>query len=259
MSYRLALAGDPVEHSLSPAMHQAALHATGLSGSYRLLRCDEDRLRTVVDELRSGAWDGLNVTMPHKRLAAQLADELTPLARRSGSVNTMMMRRGSVWGHSTDAVAVAQALSAPPFAGDSPLLVLGSGGAAAAVLVAADREVFLAARDFEAAKTLASNHPHVDVKLVEFGVAVVGAVVVNATPLGMSGEGLPDGVLDVAGGLIDLPYGPGVTPAVAAGRDRGLPVLDGYQFLAMQAAESFAWWTGRAVEAGVMAEAARNA
>lgn len=259
MNYRLALAGDPVEHSLSPAMHRAALDATGLSGSYRLLRCDEDGLRAVVAQLRAGDWDGLNVTMPHKSLAARLSDELTPLAKRSGSVNTLMMRQGHVWGHSTDAVAMAQALSNAPFAGNAPLLVLGSGGAAAAVLAASEREVFLAARDTETAKALASKHPHIEVEVVGFGTAVVGAIVVNATSLGMAGESLPGGILEVAGGLIDLPYGAEETPAAAAARGRGLPLLDGYRFLAMQAAESFAWWTGRAVGVGVLVEAARNA
>lgn len=258
MVYNLALAGQPVEHSRSPAMQDAALREAGLSGSYTLEDCTESGLKHVVSRLRSGELQGLNITMPHKAFAATLADELTPVAARSLSVNTMKMADGLLWGHSTDAIAFQQALNSTRYRGDEPLLILGSGGAAAALLAVADRSMYLAARDEAKARVLCDRFPAQDCRLVGFGTAVVDAVVVNATPLGMRGEPLPDGILEVACGLIDLPYGTGATPAIDEARERGLPVVDGFEFLAMQAAESFHWWTGKTVSVGRMTQAARN-
>lgn len=258
MVYKLALAGQPVEHSLSPAMQRAAMRESGLSGSYTLEECTEAGLKQLVSRLRDGELQGLNITMPHKALAAILADELTPVAARSQSVNSMKMADGRLWGHSTDAIAFQQALGSSRFPDDAPVLLLGSGGAAAALLAVADRSVYVAARDEARARLLCDRFPAQDCRLVGFGTAVVDAVVVNATPLGMTGEPLPEGPLEVGSGLIDLPYGSSTTPATEAALERGLPVVDGREFLAMQAAESFRWWTGKTVSVGLMAQAARN-
>jgi shikimate dehydrogenase len=259
MEYNLALAGRPVKHSLSPVMHTAALEKSGLAGKYVLEECTEDGMRELVGRLRHGDLQGLNVTMPHKALAAELADELTPLARISRSVNSMKMNNGRLWGHSTDATAFQQALGLSRFSGDGPVLVLGAGGAAAALLAAVDRSVFVSARDGEKALRLCDRFPSRDCHVVEFGAGVVGALVVNATPLGMAGESLPEGILEVSSGLIDLAYGADETPAVEQAHALGLEVLDGFEFLALQAADSFRWWTGKTVGVGLMAQAARNA
>ena len=94
--------------------------------------------------------------------------------------------------------------------------------------------------------------------IVLFGVAVPGAIVVNATPLGMRGEALPGTLIQDAAGLVDLAYGPRVTPATALARESGLPVVDGLEFLTLQAAESFTWWTGVEAPYPAMLAAARN-
>lgn len=201
----------------------------------------------------------MNITMPLKREAARLAEVLTPEARASGSVNTLRYGSGVVEGHSTDVVAFRMAFSDARFDGASPVLILGSGGAAAAALAGVTgRVVYLAARSLDRAAALA-NGADPGVEVISFGTAVAGALVVNATPLGMEGESLPDEITTLASGVIDLAYGSEETHTVSEARRTGLPVMDGVEFLVLQAAASFHWWTGLAAPVDVMLDAARKA
>ena len=97
-SLRLAVLGDPVEHSRSPAIHRAAMAEVGLEGTYEARRANPADLADAVVEMRDGALDGFNVTMPLKAEAARLSDTLTDEARAGGSVNTMRPRRGLIEG-----------------------------------------------------------------------------------------------------------------------------------------------------------------
>lgn len=255
---RLAVVGDPVEHSLSPVIHTAALESLGLAGGYKARRVDGDGLRVVMDELRAGALDGVNVTMPHKRLAAELVDELTVDARRSGSVNTIVRAGDVLVGHTTDVSGLGRLWRQREIPSDRPILVLGSGGsAAAACLVVSGATVYMSARRIESTLALGAGLA-LELVPLRWGTAVSDAVVVNATPLGMGGERLPDRVVELCSALIDLPYAPTPTPAVDAARSRQVPVIDGLDLLVAQAADSFRLWTGRVPPSGVMEAAARN-
>jgi shikimate dehydrogenase len=255
---RLALLGDPVDHTRSPAIHRAALTMLGLAGSYEARRTGHAGLLEAIEELKTGALDGMNVTMPLKAMAAAAADRLTELAGRSRSVNTLRVRDGVVEGHSTDAAAAKSLLEAARFDGSAPILVLGAGGAAAAVVTAVEgRSVFVSARREQAARQLLSRAGQ-EVAVVPFGEAVPGAIVVNATPLGMNGEFLPAGLVEAASGLVDLAYGRVDPPSTVRARELGLAVVDGIEFLALQAGESFTWWTGLKAPMEVMLEAAKN-
>jgi shikimate dehydrogenase len=255
--YRYALLGDPVEHSLSPVMHRAAFKAAGIDGSYSLEQCSEPRFLALISELRKGQWQGFNVTMPHKQLARSVCDRVTPLADTAMSVNTLQSRGGEIVGDSTDARAFEKLFSELAFE-HKPVLVLGAGGSASAALAAARGEVFISSRNREAARALAARFASTGTRPLPFGEPVEGAVIVNATPIGMHGEHLPETVLAAAGGLIDLPYGSEGTPAVQWARTNSVPVCDGVRFLALQAAGAFAWWTGVDIDPSVMEAAARN-
>jgi shikimate dehydrogenase len=197
--------------------------------------------------------------MPLKEEAAGLAESLTTEAERSGSVNSLRARSQSVEGHSSDVIATSRALGDPRFDSRAPILVLGAGGAAAALLVGAPtRDIYLAARNEDRARALVER-VGVDAGVVPFGTGVTGALVVNATPLGMSGEILPEQVLGVASGIIDLAYGQIETPTVTRAAAKGLPIMDGVEFLVLQAAASFEWWIGRPAPIEVMVAAAKNA
>jgi shikimate dehydrogenase len=255
--FRLAVLGDPIDHSRSPAIQQAALATAGIPGEYSAIRADRARLEAAVDQLRAGTLDGINVTMPLKGDAWELAEGTTEEASRARSINAMRYRDGVIEGHSADVMAFRGVLTSGPFGHADPLLVLGAGGSARAALAAVnDREVYLSARSGERAAQLAKQFGAV---IVPWATPIVGALVVNATPLGMHGESLPRGLVGASAGLIDLPYGAETTPAASEAAASSVPVVDGFEFLARQAARSFHWWTGVAVDFVPLAIVARNA
>jgi shikimate dehydrogenase len=237
----LVVLGDPIDHSLSPRLHTAALAAAGIDGRYEARRVDPAGLIEAVEELRSGGLDGANVTMPHKRLAVRWVDELGAGAARAGSINTLVRRAGAIVGENTDIAGIQESWGELPA---GPALVLGGGGAAAAALIALEgRPLFVATRRPEAAVELVER-TGVAADRVAWGSPVSGAVVVNATPLGMSSDGLPSALLDQASGLFDMPYGPEPTEAVKQAVALGVPVVAGLEMLVAQAALSFELWTG---------------
>lgn len=253
---RLALLGDPVAHSRSPAIHTAALAALGLSGTYEARRVGVGGVALAVQEIRSGALDGANITMPLKPDALDAVDEASLEAVRAGAVNTLVLRNGAVRGENTDIGGLRDVWAAADMP-DAPVLILGAGGGAGAALVALEgRELLVAARRSEAARALIAS-TGVPATHATWERPVPGAVVINATPLGMSGESLPGAVLETAAGLIDLTYGGVPTPAVrwATGR---VPVVDGIDHLVAQAARSFTLWTGLAAPVATMVTAARS-
>ncbi len=241
---RLVLLGDPVEHSRSPAIHTAALAAAGIEGSYQARRVDRAGMVTAVDEIRYGSLDGANVTMPHKETAFALVDRVSETALRAGAVNTVTHAGGMAVGENTDVAGILRLWDDLGLAAGAPVLILGSGGAAAAALVAlADHPVHISARRPDAAAGLLGR-TRVAGEVIAWGSAVQGGVVVNATPIGMGGESLPDGLVERAAGLLDLPYGEQRTPAVIAALGLGLPTADGRDALVAQAGASFEMWTG---------------
>ena len=241
---RLVVLGDPVDHSRSPAIQTAALEACGIEGTYTARCVDEAGMVGAVDEVRYGRLAGANVTMPHKQLAFELADRVSEAALRSGAVNTLVRRDGEVWGHNTDVEGIRAVWGSAHLPTDRPVLVLGAGGAAAGAVVAvADHAIVVSARRGQAAVELIER-TRVEGSVVPWGASVEGAVVVNATPIGMGKEPLPPELLAVASGFFDLTYGPVESPSVRYARDLGIPTADGKELLLAQAAASFEIWTG---------------
>jgi shikimate dehydrogenase len=252
---KLAVLGDPVAHSLSPVLQQAALDACGIAGEYRALRVDEAGMAEAVDDIRRGVLDGANVTMPHKARALALADDAVEVARRAGAVNTLVRVTGRVIGHNTDIVGVQTGWRWGRLPDEGPVLVLGAGGAAAAAVLALEgRDVTVAARRPGVAEELLARLG-VAGRAADLSSPVPGAVVVNATPIGMRGEDLPDAILRGASGLFDMAYGPAPTPAVQWARRQGIPVVAGPDMLLAQAMASFRLWTGRPAPEAAMRHA----
>ena len=184
-----------------------------------------------------------------------LVIRLDPAAERAGSVNTWVRDDAFVVGHSTDGAGVEFAIENAGLPVDGPVLILGSGGAAAAAAAALDqRHLSVSARRESAATALTERLPS-PARVVPWGTAVHGAMVVNATPLGMAGERLPLGIVEAAGALLDMVYREKMTPAVAAAKRRGIPACDGLPMLVGQALASFRLWTGVDAASDVMLEA----
>lgn len=257
-SYRLAVLGDPVEHSRSPEIHTAMLSLAGLEGSYERIQADGDVLIATIAGLRRGEWQGLNITMPLKAAAADCCDRLSPQAERSRSVNTLLVDNDDLWGHTTDSATFRNLIWSDRFSELGTILLLGAGASAAAALAAIDseRNVYVSARRPSSAEMLTFR---LGGDVISWRTAVAGALVINTTPLGMRQEDLPDGVIEAAAGLIDLPYGPEVTPAIHTARRLEKPVVDGHEFLVRQAMASFELWTGVSIDYNQVVSALRNA
>ncbi len=242
-------------------MHNAALAASALEGVYIRWRADEEGMREAASRMRNGTLHGANITMPHKGLAAVLADRLSTDADRAQSVNTWVVdKAGRINGHSTDVEGVRRAWERARLPHDVPVLVIGAGGAAAAAIVALEGlDLWCSARRAESVSVLVDR---VDIPLcaLGWGESLPGSVVVNATPLGMRGGDLPHALLADAAGLFDMAYlsDRADTAAVRRMRAQGRPVADGLSMLVAQAEASFQLWTGRLPPEGVMEGAVRG-
>jgi shikimate dehydrogenase len=256
------LLGHPVEHSLSPAMHNAAFRSLGLPHSYDTLDVTADALPAAVDRIRRGEILGANVTVPHKEAVMTLVDTWDGPTAEIGAANTLSRTAGGrVLASNTDAVGFEYATRALALDG-ARVLLLGAGGAARAALVvlfARGARVAIANRSIERARTLARSIPHpVDRETAVVDWAVRGElrdvdVVVNATSLGLGGEDPLEGVALRRGlVVVDLIPTAVATPLVRRARAAGAEVVDGLPMLLQQAASSFRIWTGRDAPVNVM-------
>ncbi len=281
-----AVIGDPVHHSLSPVLHNAAFDAMGIDWVYVALPVPTGAGAAAVAAMRTLGIAGLSVTMPHKADVAASVDRLTPVAARLAAVNTVTAFGPELVGESTDGAGLVDALRDDE--GWDPAgrrcLVLGTGGAARAACLAlagagaaSVTVVGRSAVSADACATLAGTVGRVG------SASDAGAVelVVNATPVGMAGVditaidarpagsgdpveaagvGLPLG-LDVArlgpGQLVvDLVYSPPLTPLLRAARGRGATAVNGLGMLVHQAGRQITTWTGAAPPLGAMSAAA---
>ena len=255
---RFAVVGDPVSHSRSPAIHNAAFEALGIDATFNYRCVPFDRFADVVEDLRAGDLDGVSVTMPHKRNAYDATDSLSEQAIRTGAVNTIVVEDERLVGYNTDIAGVEHAIRSIENGSDATVLILGYGGAAAAALVAAEgRPIHVSGRD-DSKTDLLIERVGVKAQAIAWGVPVPMATVINATPLGMAGEHLPDGVIERAGGFLDMTYGAQRTPSYSNALALGLPAADGLTMLIGQACKSFELFTGRVPSIFVMEQAARD-
>jgi shikimate dehydrogenase len=267
---RLAVLGQPVSHSRSPAMQSAALADMGLAGewTYEAIEVAPEGFEALVRTLPGAGFRGVNVTLPHKVAALAVADEATDAAREIGAANTLTFADGRIRAENTDATAIADAI--PIEANGARALVLGAGGSARAAiwaLASAGAVVNVWNRTSEKARALAA----------EMGVGLDTrdpAIIVNATTVGLEaanevqplGErGGPDlkpfplfddGIQ--AEVVMDLVYGSRETDLIEAGRAAGASTVDGLEILARQGAASLRLWTGMEPPLALMRAVAKN-
>jgi shikimate dehydrogenase len=258
--------GWPVSGSLSPVIHNAAFAALGLDWAYLPLAVPPGRVAQAVAGLPALGFAGANVTMPHKTEVARAVERLTDDARLLDAVNTVVVTPDAVEGANTDAPGFERFLRTD--AGFDPAgrraLVFGAGGAARACALALGRaglsELVVAIREPERGISLArlAHELPVEVRVVPLGDAERQAVdlVVNATPLGRTGERLPHPALHPGVLVVDLLYRPAVTPLLQAARGAGAGAYGGLGLLLHQAALSFELWTGQEPPMPVMSAAA---
>lgn len=259
--------GDPITHTRSPSIHNAAYAACGLDWVYVAFAVPAGMAADAIAAMRSLSLAGLQVTMPHKADAAVSCEELSATAAALGAVNTVVVRGGRIVGDSTDGEGLLRALGDEGVdVASARVVLLGAGGAARAIahaLGGAGAQLTVAARRLDAAKIAAGLASGADA----IGIDSVGdvipdaTVVVNATPLGMAGEDPPfDPALLHDGQLVlDTVYHPAETPLIAAARANGARAVNGIGMLVHQAAISFTTFTGVDAPLDAMRAAAEQA
>lgn len=255
--------GWPVEHSLSPAMHNAAFAALGLNWIYAAFPVDPSRVPDAVRGLAAAGCAGLNVTIPHKQAVIDCCSSVSEAVAAIGAANTLVPDGAGGWrADNTDAAGFLRALDeqAPLDVAGRDVLVIGAGGAARAVVFALrsrGARVRVANRTPSRAAELGDPVPFVPQALET--VAARSVLVVNTTSLGLHGDTPPpDLPLDGLGRdqvVADIVYRPGGTPWLAAAGARGARTVDGLGMLLHQGAAAFEQWTGHEAPTEVMREA----
>ncbi len=263
--------GDPVAHSLSPLMHNAAFNNCAIDATYVPFHVTSDKLAAAVAALKVLAIKGVNVTIPHKEAIIPLLDEVDPQALQIGAVNTVVNNNGRLTGYNTDCSGFIR--SAQKELGFSPagkqVLLLGAGGACRAavqaLLSAGVQRITVANRHLPRAVDLVAGFQSggtqqeliaVPYSSADFSSAVIHAdLLVNTTSVGLHGEFLDFLPLENIKGsalIYDMVYSKAGTALVHAVRSRGLSGIDGLSLLAAQGEDAFFIWTGMRLPDGFM-------
>lgn len=267
--------GDPVEHSLSPAMHNAAFAALELDWVYVPFHVKPEALGEAVRAVAALGMAGVNVTVPHKVRAMEHLDEVDEEARLIGAVNTIVNRSGRLVGYNTDGRGFLRSLERE--GGAQPrgarAVIIGAGGAAQAIACSlalhGAARVTIANRTREKAEALArriSAHTQavgISLHPEELAPELAGAdILVHTTSVGMYPHhnvppAVPPELLSPATLVCDIVYTPRETTLIAAARARGCRVVTGEGMLAYQGAIALELWTGREAPEAVMLETLR--
>lgn len=259
----LGIIGNPVKHSLSPAMQNAAFEACGLNYVYVPFTVAPERLAEAVSGLRALGIGGFNVTIPHKVAIIPYLDELDGTAEDAGAVNTVLVRDGRMIGYNTDGDGLLDSLEEDLdfVPGADPIIIVGAGGAArgavAALCRAGAHKIVIVNRSHDSAVTLKEElnrrYPQVGIDAVPRGglereLLQRVSLLINTTSLGMHGERID--FIDLAGlpasaKVYDMVYSPPLTPLMTEAAVRGLMVSNGLGMLAAQGEKAFRIWTGQ--------------
>ncbi len=254
--------GYPIEHSLSPIIHNFWLKKFNIKGSYERILVKPEELGKKIKWLKKEGFAGVNVTVPHKEKVIDYMDEVTEQAEAIGAVNTVIFKKdGKILGENTDKFGFWFSLQSngyEEYAEGGKAVVIGAGGAARSVVVNLEekKKIVLINRNKERAERLKDDFGKIfgmkNIEVAEWEnmpELMSGAnIVVNTTSLGMKGQppleidfaGLPKNAL-----IYDIVYNPLETPLIKVAKKRGYRTLGGLDMLIGQAIPAFTEWFGK--------------
>jgi shikimate dehydrogenase len=268
-----ALVGNPVEHSFSPLIHNAAFKATGLNFVYVAFRVEKSRIGEAITGIRALNIRGTSVTIPHKVSALRFLDQLDPLAEKIGSINTIVNDGGILKGYNSDGAGALKAIQGQGVALDEKsVLVLGSGGAARAITFTlamrtkisrltiagiVKNELATLAGDLQRASEVPIKTAILADRFFEQD-APAADVLINCTPVGMYPEvdssPVPADFFQNSMAVFDVVYNPLKTKLLSAAEQAGCTIISGVEMFINQAAVQFQLWTGEKAPEDVMRE-----
>jgi len=254
--------GDPIEHTMSPVMHNAAFQKLGLDFVYLPFQVKKEALSRAVDGVRALNIKGLNVTIPHKVAIIPFLDKLDPLAEKIGAINTIVNDGGVLTGYNTDATGFLQALLEQGVEPEGKTtVILGAGGASRGIsFILAERGAHLAIlnRQSGRAEELAQRIAQVfekDITALTLGeenlakVLAKADILVNTTSVGMNPDidktPVPAGLLKPGLIVFDIVYNPVQTRLLKEAEAAGAKTINGLDMLVWQGALAFEKWTGQ--------------
>ena len=256
-----AVIGDPVSHSLSPSLHNAAFAALGLDWMYVACHVPEGQGAKAVQDMRTLGFKGLSVTMPHKAAVASAVDNLSATAAKLGVVNCVRVEDDRLIGENTDGIGLLNSIRTQMALDVEGLrvVIVGAGGAARSValtMVENGATVGIYNRTHSSAAQVVEIVGGTS-SVVQQNAIRDAELIINATPLGMApNDPMPfdADLLRDDQSIVDLIYEPAKTTLLKEADSRGLRTLNGLGMLLHQAGEQFRLWTGQQPPIEAMAE-----
>jgi shikimate dehydrogenase len=270
-----AIIGNPVEHSLSPIMHNAAFKEMGLNLVYVAFTVMAKELNNAISGVKSMDFKGLNVTMPHKNTVIKYLDDIDKAAKNIGAVNTILCENGRLIGYNTDGKGAMIALQENGvYLEDKKVILIGAGGAAKAIgyhAAQVAKEIVILNRTLQKAQNLAQlirQNFKKEVKSIALSSPTVNHevqkanVLINSTSIGMYPEvansPIPMDFLHSDLDVMDIIYDPMETKLVKEAKSVGAKTISGIEMLIYQGAAAFEIWTNCSAPVKIMKKAVLN-
>ena len=241
--------GNPINHSLSPKLHNHWLKENKIDAVYEKIKIDENDLKNVIAKCKEKKINGINVTVPFKKKVIPYLDDLSVEAEQTQSVNTIVFKEGGLIGHNTDIVGFEKGIKALNFnMKDKKILILGAGGVVPSLVFALKKmnvsEISISNRTKQRAENLKNLFKNL--KILEWGNMSDFDVVINATSLGLNNEKINLNFSKAGKNKLfyDVIYNPTETNFLKEGKELGNKTENGSKMFIYQASEAFKLWHG---------------
>jgi len=242
--------GNPIEHSLSPKLHNYWFKKNNIDAVYNKKKINEDEIKKIISDLRNGKIDGINVTVPFKRLVIPLIDELSFEAKEAQSVNTIYKENNKVLGHNTDISGFELAVRRKGYnIKDKNVFILGAGGVVSSLIIALRKmgaaKIVLSNRTKKKAESLKKTFSNLELEIVDWGVIPEFNMIINATSLGLNKEDeIKLDYADIGPNKIfyDVIYNPQQTKFLLKAKQFGNQIENGKMMFVYQAHQAFTIW-----------------
>ena len=241
--------GNPIDHSLSPKLHNYWLKENNIDAIYDKKKIEDKNLQNIISEVKEKKIDGINITVPFKKAVIPYLDKLCPEAEQTQSVNTITIKNNNLVGHNTDIYGFTKAIQNLNFNIDGKkILILGAGGVVPSIIFALNKmnvsEINISNRTRQKAEDLKSQFKTLNV--VDWGNLPNFDVIINATSLGLNNEAINLNYFDIGNNKLfyDVIYNPSETSFLKEGKKLGNRSENGKLMFVYQAFEAFKLWHG---------------
>ena len=239
--------GNPIDHSLSPKLHNYWLEQNNINAVYEKIKLEENEVKNFILKIKKKEINGCNVTVPFKKTVIPFLDKLSPEAEQTHSVNTICFHDGNLVGYNTDIVGFQKAMSNLNYkVKDKKILILGAGGVVPSIIVALNKmeasQIILSNRTYKKAENLKSQFNKINI--VNWGEIPDFDIIINATSLGLNNETIDLNTSNIGDGKLfyDVIYNPTETNFLKNGKKLGNQTENGKFMFVYQAFEAFKLW-----------------